>query len=342
MRISLDHVRDARHRARRLARRTAAVAYRSIVVPLLGRAETEHALDLACRLASERRAHVILVAPLVVDQELPLDAKFDQESETLRERVRQASEIASAYGVGAKERFVRTRAGALGRELAEVAIDHRAELVVVGAPVESRRGFRRAFPPEIVSIVRDAPCRVMIVSGRVVRRPQETRAVLSKILVPMKLGPIGEEMVATAVRLAGGQHAAVEALFVIRVPLDQPLDAPLLEEEERAAASLAEAAALGASLGVDVRGVTVRARSIGEAIAVAAEEGRPDLSCSARPGAGGADRASSPRPSTTSSATRRARFSSSPFRKTLRCLPNEGAHHRLRPRGLVHRPPAPA
>ena len=277
MRVSLDRVRDARHRARRLARRTAAVAYRSIVVPLLGRAETEHALDLACRLAADRRAHVILVAPLIVEQELPLNAQFEQETAALREQVGQAAEIARAYGVDAKERFVRTRAGALGRELAEVAIDHRAELIVVGAPVESRRGFRHSFPSEIAAIVRDAPCRVMIVSGRVVRRPQEKRAALSSILVPMKLGPVGEEMIATAIRLAGDQHATVGALFVIRVPLDQSLDADLLGEEERAAASLAEAAALGSDLGVEVDGRTVRARSIGEAIVAAAADGRPDL-----------------------------------------------------------------
>jgi len=277
MRIPVERVRAARHRARRLARRTAAVAYRSIVVPLIGRAETEHALDLACRLAAQRGAHVILVAPLVVEQELPLDAKFDREVAALREQVHGAGEIAKAYGVGAKERFVRTRAGALGHELSEVAIDHRAELIVVGAPVESRRGFRRAFPSEIVSIVRDAPCRVMIVSGRVVRRPTEERAVLSKILVPMKLGPIGEEMVATAIKLAGEHRAAVEALFVVRVPLDRPFDAPMSDEEERAAASLAEAAKLGAGLGVEVSGSTIRARSIGEAVVTAAAEGRPDL-----------------------------------------------------------------
>jgi Universal stress protein family. len=66
-------------------------------------------------------------------------------------------------------------------------------------------------------------------------------AEFSKILVPMKLGEIGEEMVATAVKLAQERDAAVVALHVIRVPLDQPLDAPLYDEEERAAASLAEA-----------------------------------------------------------------------------------------------------
>jgi APA family basic amino acid/polyamine antiporter len=99
----------------------------------------------------------------------------------------------------------------------------------------------------------------------------------ARILVPMKLGEIGEEMVATAVKLAQERHAEVEALHVILVPLDQPLDAPLFDQEERAAASLAEAAALGADNGVTVHGRTVRARSIGEAIVDAADATGADL-----------------------------------------------------------------
>jgi nucleotide-binding universal stress UspA family protein len=155
----------ARRRVRRFARRTAAVRYRSIVVPLLGLDETEHALDLACRLAADRGAHVVLVAPLIVPQELPLNAHFDAEEAELRARLDHAAAIADSYGVGVRRRIVRTRAGALGEELAEVGRDHRAELVVVGAPVESRRGFRRPFPPEILAIIRDAPSRVMIATG---------------------------------------------------------------------------------------------------------------------------------------------------------------------------------
>lgn len=139
--------------------------YRSIVVPLLGRDETEHALDLACRLAADRRAHVVLVAPLVVPQELPLDAHFDAEVDALREPLEKAAAIAESYGVAAHRQVVRTRDRALGHELAEVAADYRAELIVVGAPVESRRGFRRPFPPDVMSILRDAPCRVMIATG---------------------------------------------------------------------------------------------------------------------------------------------------------------------------------
>jgi APA family basic amino acid/polyamine antiporter len=97
------------------------------------------------------------------------------------------------------------------------------------------------------------------------------------ILVPMKLGLIGEEMIATAVKLAQERGADVEALHVIRVPLDTAIDAELDLEEERAAASLAEARLLGADHGVQVRGETVRARSIGEAIVSEAERRGADL-----------------------------------------------------------------
>jgi APA family basic amino acid/polyamine antiporter len=103
------------------------------------------------------------------------------------------------------------------------------------------------------------------------------QATFTKILVPMKLGEIGEEMVATAVRLAQEDRATVEALYVIKVPLDQPIDAELYDAEERAAASLAEARALGADNGVEVTGRTVRARSIGDAIVDAAAESGADL-----------------------------------------------------------------
>jgi APA family basic amino acid/polyamine antiporter len=99
----------------------------------------------------------------------------------------------------------------------------------------------------------------------------------SSILVPMKLGAIGEEMVATAVKLAQDRGALVEALYVIRVPLDQPLEAELDEQEEAAAASLAEARLLGADHGVEVDVETVRARSIGDAIVAEARRRDTDL-----------------------------------------------------------------
>jgi APA family basic amino acid/polyamine antiporter len=108
-------------------------------------------------------------------------------------------------------------------------------------------------------------------------RPAETVLSAHRILVPMKLGVIGEEMLATAIKLATEHDSEVEALHVIRVPLEQALDAPMLDEEERAEASIAEAKLLGDDYQVTVRGTVVRARAIGEAIVERAFEVDADL-----------------------------------------------------------------
>jgi nucleotide-binding universal stress UspA family protein len=165
--MRLPDVRALHGRARSFTRWTGSIAYRSIVVPLLEREETEHALDLACRLASDRGARVVLVAPLVVERELPLEARFDGELRELRELLDSAAAVASSYGVGVRREIVRTRPGLLGEDVARVAAERRAELVVVGAPVESRRGFHRAFPQEVLLLLRAAPCRVMVATGPV-------------------------------------------------------------------------------------------------------------------------------------------------------------------------------
>ena len=94
----------------------------------------------------------------------------------------------------------------------------------------------------------------------------EEEGVYERILVPVKLGQIGEEMLATAIRLAEERGCSVRAVHVIKVPLELPLDAELTDEEEKAEASLAEAKLLAAEHGVEVEGEIVRGRAIGEAI----------------------------------------------------------------------------
>jgi APA family basic amino acid/polyamine antiporter len=98
-----------------------------------------------------------------------------------------------------------------------------------------------------------------------------------RILVPMKLGVIGEEMAATAVKLASEHRARVEALHVVCVPLSQSIDAEMPDAHAQADASLDEARALGSEHGVEVDVVTVRARAIGRAIVDRARETDADL-----------------------------------------------------------------
>ena len=105
-----------------------------------------------------------------------------------------------------------------------------------------------------------------------------TSAEFERILVPMKLGDIGEEMVATAIALAKERGAAIEAITVVRVPRKFALEGELpADVAARVDASLAEARALGSDYGVEVHGDVVRARSIGHAIVDEAERRHADL-----------------------------------------------------------------
>jgi nucleotide-binding universal stress UspA family protein len=166
MRWRLD-IGGLHRRARRFARWTGSIAYRSIVVPLLEQEETEHALELACRVAADRGARIVLVAPLTVPRELPLDAHFGPELARLRERLEAAAAVADSYGVRSRARVVRTRSGRIGEDVAGLAAGFGAELVVVGAPVTSRSGFHDPLPRDVMVLARDAPCRVMIATGPV-------------------------------------------------------------------------------------------------------------------------------------------------------------------------------
>jgi basic amino acid/polyamine antiporter, APA family len=112
------------------------------------------------------------------------------------------------------------------------------------------------------------------------REPRDltARRDFERILVPMKLGDIGEEMVATAIALAKNDPADVLAITVVRVPRRFPLEGDLPPDvAARVEASLEEARGLGEDHGVEVKTDVVRARSIGHAIVEEARARDADL-----------------------------------------------------------------
>jgi basic amino acid/polyamine antiporter, APA family len=109
-------------------------------------------------------------------------------------------------------------------------------------------------------------------------RPLPQRTDYERILVPMKLGDIGEEMVATAIALAKDDPAEVQAITVVRVPLRFPLEGELPPDVAASVdASLEEARALGEDHEVEVATGVVRARSTGHATVEEAKTREADL-----------------------------------------------------------------
>ena len=96
------------------------------------------------------------------------------------------------------------------------------------------------------------------------------------ILVPLFGTPLDDDLVQTAALLVSGEqedeaaidHATIEAIWIFRVPMSLPLDAPMPEAQlQIARAALARAKRVGEEYtGVEVATATVRARRLGAAI----------------------------------------------------------------------------
>jgi nucleotide-binding universal stress UspA family protein len=143
---------------RRRAASPVTSGYRRIVVPLDG---DRHAVDVACRLAAERRAVITGLVVIVVPPLLPLDARMPDEEAIARDAFARAEAVADGYGVTFRRRQVRARdmTGAVLDAIAEVD----AELVVLRPPRRSRSGSNAApFGRELLQLLRKAPCRVLV------------------------------------------------------------------------------------------------------------------------------------------------------------------------------------
>ena len=90
--------------------------------------------------------------------------------------------------------------------------------------------------------------------------------VYDQLLVPVRDSRVSEEMMVLACQLATERNASIDALYVIEVPLNLPIDASLPEERERARKVLEQAAQAADQFKVKLTPVVVTARSAGRAI----------------------------------------------------------------------------
>jgi APA family basic amino acid/polyamine antiporter len=139
-----------------------ALEYRTILVPVKPGRASEEAIDIACRLAAERRASIAAVSVIVVPLELPLDAQLEDDERLADEALDAAAAIGELYGVKVTERVSRARHP--GRAIADEAKLRQAEIIVMGAP-RARTG-RGVFSDTVDFVLKHAPCRVMVVAGR--------------------------------------------------------------------------------------------------------------------------------------------------------------------------------
>ncbi len=143
--------------------KSAALEYRSILVPVkLGRT-SEEAMDFAARLAAERRASIAAVSVVTVPLELPLDAVDPEAENAADEALDRAAAIGELYGVDVTVRLLRARTP--GRAIVDEATRRGSEIIVMGAPRRDRPR-RSIFSDTVDFVLKNAPVRVMVAAGR--------------------------------------------------------------------------------------------------------------------------------------------------------------------------------
>jgi APA family basic amino acid/polyamine antiporter len=140
--------------------------YRNILVPIAPGYPSDEAMQVACRLADERRASIVAETVIEVPLELPLDAYLPEQVSEANEQLDEASAIGELYGVRVTERIVRARNA--GRAIVDEATRRGSEIIVMGGPrrVRLTSGKRAIFGDTVDFVLKHAPCRVMVAASK--------------------------------------------------------------------------------------------------------------------------------------------------------------------------------
>ena len=141
------------------------VEFRTILVPVLRTAESEEALVAAARLASERRARIVILHVLEVPHDKMLDSEMPDREDTAYAILDEAQALLESYaGVQVVSRLVRERSA--GRAIVDESARRDAELVMLGASRGKVRGGKPIFGRTVDFVLRNSPTRVAVIAGK--------------------------------------------------------------------------------------------------------------------------------------------------------------------------------
>jgi nucleotide-binding universal stress UspA family protein len=137
------------------ARRSLDIA-RLILVPTTGQPYSQRAVELACRLALEQRAEIMLVYVVEVPRTLGLDAPLEPAEQEAQHALETGREIVLLHNLPVRTLVRRAREA--GDGIIAAAKDHSADLIVMGI-AGNHRGHTWGRTAE--ALLQRAPCEVI-------------------------------------------------------------------------------------------------------------------------------------------------------------------------------------
>ncbi len=130
-----------------------------ILVPLVESIASERAVELACRLASDRKGEIILASVIVVPLSLSLDTPLPKLEQEAQRTLDTGAFIVKQHKLKSEERIIRHRTAADG--ILQLAREMNADVIVMGAGIPRRRNFLDVSPT-VTDLLRRAPMEVIV------------------------------------------------------------------------------------------------------------------------------------------------------------------------------------
>ena len=141
-----------------------ALEYRDLLVPVIAGPSSDAAMDVACRLATERRARIVALSVLEVPLDRALTDRLSELEAVANHELDEAVAIGDSYGVRVLTRL--DRAHAAGPAIVAEADARNAEIIVLGSPRRQLTTRQTAvFGKTVDYVLKHASCRVLVTAA---------------------------------------------------------------------------------------------------------------------------------------------------------------------------------
>jgi basic amino acid/polyamine antiporter, APA family len=141
-----------------------ALEYRDLVVPVIAGKSSDAAMDVACRLASERRSRIVALSVLEIPLDRPLTDRFPDLEAEANDELDESVAIGDSYGVRVLTRL--ERAHSAGPAIVAEADARNAEIIVLGSPRRLLTARQSAvFGNTVDYVLKHANCRVLVTAA---------------------------------------------------------------------------------------------------------------------------------------------------------------------------------
>lgn len=132
-------------------------AARLILVPTTGASYSQRGVELACRLAEEQRAELLLLYVIEVPRTLQLDMPLPQAEREAQQALETGREVAAMHDLPVRSLVWRAREAATG--IVEAAKDYDADLIVLG--LGPKEGAGRSWGRTAEALLNRSPIEVV-------------------------------------------------------------------------------------------------------------------------------------------------------------------------------------